>query len=722
MRAGARRRRRARRPRSSRATAWPARCYARRPPARAAIACVLRRGGERALRRGAHARCAASGRRRRTRMQALRDDPTCADEEQAARVDPEAPGPDAWRCASIPTPTSPRPTSRAARGRASRSCASRASTVRSRWRRPSLAPASSRRRAHDRHPLGPHRGSTAFRGLAACGGFSYGDVLGAGEGWAKSILVQRARARRVRGVLRAPRHVHARRVQRLPDAVEPARAHPGRRALAALRAQPQRAVRGAPGAGRRSRRARRSARAAWPARALPIAVAHGEGRAEFARPTARAALERERPRRRALRRRPRPRHRALSRRTPTARRAASPRSRTPDGRVDDPDAAPRARVPQRAAVVAPARVERTGSRPWMRIFRQRARLRGLSSSSRSAERVGAPRLGRLPAGLTRLLPGGKPDRVRLRAGLRAPLDQALAPLLRRRRASAAGTCVPDRTSRRPSRRRRRCRSRRRSPGRCRPSGSRARTTCRATAGPCSIPVAAHLRVSSTPTSLAVAPSPPRSMHGLSPLGGPALQPQHLVDGDDRVGHLLGEIGGQLRGGRAGRGRQPQQGQNHGRGHGGILVQQPGFRLFSALSARAPPRRARFPETVAPDLKFTDQPPMGGLMKLAWAVSLGIGILALVWTPLDGRGADHTRPASARPTVGVAGRRARAAQDQVSARAAAGRRRPVRRARRARPDAVLRSAPVARQLDLVRQLPQPRASPGATACRAAWATA
>ncbi len=28
----------------------------------------------------------------------------------------------------------------------------------------------------------------AFKGFAACGGFSYGDVLGAGEGWAKSIL------------------------------------------------------------------------------------------------------------------------------------------------------------------------------------------------------------------------------------------------------------------------------------------------------------------------------------------------------------------------------------------------------------------------------------------------------------------------------------------------------------------------------------------------------
>ena len=29
---------------------------------------------------------------------------------------------------------------------------------------------------------------TRFKGLVACGGFSYGDVLGAGEGWAKSIL------------------------------------------------------------------------------------------------------------------------------------------------------------------------------------------------------------------------------------------------------------------------------------------------------------------------------------------------------------------------------------------------------------------------------------------------------------------------------------------------------------------------------------------------------
>ena len=35
---------------------------------------------------------------------------------------------------------------------------------------------------------------SVYKGVAACGGFSYGDVLGAGEGWAKSILLN-ARAR-----------------------------------------------------------------------------------------------------------------------------------------------------------------------------------------------------------------------------------------------------------------------------------------------------------------------------------------------------------------------------------------------------------------------------------------------------------------------------------------------------------------------------------------------
>jgi phosphoribosylformylglycinamidine synthase len=51
--------------------------------------------------------------------------------------------------------------------------------------------------AHDVHMSDIIAGRVSladFKGFAACGGFSYGDVLGAGEGWAKSILFN-ARAR-----------------------------------------------------------------------------------------------------------------------------------------------------------------------------------------------------------------------------------------------------------------------------------------------------------------------------------------------------------------------------------------------------------------------------------------------------------------------------------------------------------------------------------------------
>ena len=44
---------------------------------------------------------------------------------------------------------------------------------------------------HDVHMtdiLAGRRTLAEFKGLVVCGGFSYGDVLGAGEGWAKSIL------------------------------------------------------------------------------------------------------------------------------------------------------------------------------------------------------------------------------------------------------------------------------------------------------------------------------------------------------------------------------------------------------------------------------------------------------------------------------------------------------------------------------------------------------
>ena len=49
-----------------------------------------------------------------------------------------------------------------------------------------------------------------YRGLVACGGFSYGDVLGAGEGWAKTILYNPVARSRVADVLRACRRICAR--------------------------------------------------------------------------------------------------------------------------------------------------------------------------------------------------------------------------------------------------------------------------------------------------------------------------------------------------------------------------------------------------------------------------------------------------------------------------------------------------------------------------------
>ena len=69
-----------------------------------------------------------------------------------------------------------------------------------------------------------------FKGFVACGGFSYGDVLGAGEGWAKSILFN-ARLRDDFAAFFAPRRrVRARRLQRLPDDGDAARHDSGRRA------------------------------------------------------------------------------------------------------------------------------------------------------------------------------------------------------------------------------------------------------------------------------------------------------------------------------------------------------------------------------------------------------------------------------------------------------------------------------------------------------------
>ena len=60
--------------------------------------------------------------------------------------------------------------------------------------------------AHDVHMsdlLGGTRSLADFRGLVACGGFSYGDVLGAGRGWARSILFHERTRHGIRALLRS---------------------------------------------------------------------------------------------------------------------------------------------------------------------------------------------------------------------------------------------------------------------------------------------------------------------------------------------------------------------------------------------------------------------------------------------------------------------------------------------------------------------------------------
>jgi phosphoribosylformylglycinamidine synthase len=116
-------------------------------------------------------------------LQRLRDDPACADEEHEARLRGEpllrvrAP----FDFAAAPSIRSGRPP--------------RMAILREQGVNGEVEMAAAFHRAGfeclDVHMTDLLEGDldlTSFRGLVACGGFSYGDVLGAGQGWAKSIL------------------------------------------------------------------------------------------------------------------------------------------------------------------------------------------------------------------------------------------------------------------------------------------------------------------------------------------------------------------------------------------------------------------------------------------------------------------------------------------------------------------------------------------------------
>jgi phosphoribosylformylglycinamidine synthase len=126
------------------------------------------------------------------RMQALRDDPDCAREAFDSSLDVQDPGLNARLTFPLPA------IERRAGARAGRP---RVAVLREQGVNGQREMAATLDRAgfeaHDVHMSDllagrEHLGN--YRGVVACGGFSYGDVLGAGEGWAKTILYhERAR-------------------------------------------------------------------------------------------------------------------------------------------------------------------------------------------------------------------------------------------------------------------------------------------------------------------------------------------------------------------------------------------------------------------------------------------------------------------------------------------------------------------------------------------------
>jgi phosphoribosylformylglycinamidine synthase len=226
-------------------------------------------------------------------MQRLRDDAACADEEQAARLDGNDPGlsahltfdPDDDITERFANPISvlPRP---------------RVAILREQGVNGQIEMAAAFDRAgfeavdvHMSDLLGGRIDLADFRGLAACGGFSYGDVLGAGEGWAKSILFHgQARASFARFFARPDTFTlgvcnGCQMMSALKELVPGADHWPrfvrnrseqfeARLARVRIESSPSLFFKGMAGS------------------LAPIAVSHGEGRAEFESEVQRAALER----------------------------------------------------------------------------------------------------------------------------------------------------------------------------------------------------------------------------------------------------------------------------------------------------------------------------------------------------------------------------------------------------------------------------------------------
>jgi phosphoribosylformylglycinamidine synthase len=124
-------------------------------------------------------------------LRKLRDDPTCADEEFAATVALNDPG--------LSVDLTFDPQEDIAAPYINKGVKPAVAILREQGVNSQIETAAWFERAgfesHDVHMtdlLAGRRSLKQFKGVVACGGFSYGDVLGAGEGWAKSILFHTA--------------------------------------------------------------------------------------------------------------------------------------------------------------------------------------------------------------------------------------------------------------------------------------------------------------------------------------------------------------------------------------------------------------------------------------------------------------------------------------------------------------------------------------------------
>jgi phosphoribosylformylglycinamidine synthase len=221
------------------------------------------------------------------RMRRLRDDPQCADEEYAAHTAEADPG--------LTVVLTFDPQHDIAAPYIARGVRPAVAILREQGVNSQVETAAVFDRAgftpYDVHMTDLLSGRTSlaqFKGLIACGGFSYGDVLGAGEGWAKSILFhERARAEferffarddafafgicngcqmfsALKGIIPGTAH-WPRFVQNRSEQYE------ARFSLVEVQKSPSVLLAGMEGS------------------LLPIAVAHGEGRAEFSDAAAAAA-------------------------------------------------------------------------------------------------------------------------------------------------------------------------------------------------------------------------------------------------------------------------------------------------------------------------------------------------------------------------------------------------------------------------------------------------